>query len=51
MFQKSGIQINLIDGTCLTFEGSGAQELGRANYFGGWPTVSFSPKQLASTVL
>lgn len=44
------IQINLIDGTCLNFEGSGAQEIGRANYFGGWPTVSISPKQLACSL-
>lgn len=44
------IQINLIDGTCLNFEGSGAQEFGRANYFGGWPTVSISPKQLACSL-
>ncbi len=41
------IQINLINGSCLLFEGSGAQELGRVNYFGGWPTISISPKQLA----
>lgn len=41
------IQINLINGLHLIFEGSGSQEMGRVNYFGGWPTVSISPKQLA----
>ncbi len=41
------IQINLINRAHLIFEGSGAQGIGRANYFGGWPTVSVSPKQLA----
>ena len=42
------IQIDLSDGLRVLFEGSGAQELGRLNYFGGWPNVSVSPKQLAS---
>ena len=40
------IEIRLHNGTNLVFEGSGSQELGRINYFSGWPMVSISPKQL-----
>jgi len=40
------IEILLKNGTLLIFEGSGSQELGRINYFSGWPMVSISPKQL-----
>lgn len=41
------IEIRLHNGTYLIFEGSGSQELGRINYFNGWPRITISPKQLA----
>lgn len=41
------IAIDLKNGKSIIFEGSGAQEAGRVNYFDGWPRVIVSPKQLA----
>lgn len=41
------IEIRLHNGTNLVFESSGSRELGRINYFSGWPAVTISPKQLA----